>query len=125
MPPIRHCIERGCTAYTTKTRCAQHEREYQRRRKTPSQAVGQSAAGKRRRRAILRTGPPWTCHLCGKAILTAGDLEVDHRLPLGAGGAHDDANTAAAHVTCNRSRKWPRKPRPGHDPTLPPWKRYP
>jgi len=43
------------------------------------------------------------CGICGKPVM--GDLEIDHIIPLAAGGTHEPENVQVAHRTCNR-RKW-------------------
>ena len=43
-----------------------------------------------------------TCYLCGK--LLAGDVDMDHVVPLILGGAHSAANMRPTHASCNRSK---------------------
>lgn len=52
----------------------------------------------------------WRCHLCGKRVRNrkwkgrAGDPEIDHLVPLSAGGAHSLQNVALSHRICNGRR---------------------
>jgi 5-methylcytosine-specific restriction endonuclease McrA len=43
------------------------------------------------------------CHWCGR-VISKGDLDVDHVLPLSRGGAHSAFNLVASCSFCNRSR---------------------
>lgn len=53
----------------------------------------------------------WHCYLCSTAIDPALahphplSVSLDHVVPLIRGGAHSRANVAAAHLTCNTSKK--------------------
>lgn len=42
------------------------------------------------------------CGICGKPVM--GDLELDHIVPLAAGGTHEPDNVQPAHRTCNRRK---------------------
>jgi hypothetical protein len=52
----------------------------------------------------------WRCHLCGKKIPNRPhkgrplDPEIDHLIPVSAGGAHVWENVALSHRSCNGSR---------------------
>ena len=52
----------------------------------------------------------WTCQLCGKPIDPAlkrphpKALQLDHVVPLAAGGSDSIENLRAAHASCNRAR---------------------
>lgn len=43
------------------------------------------------------------CGICGKPIMEI-TIELDHILPLAAGGTHDPDNVQVAHRTCNRRK---------------------
>lgn len=53
----------------------------------------------------------WTCHICSTGIDQSLQyphplsVSLDHVVPLIRGGAHSRANVAAAHLTCNSSKK--------------------
>jgi hypothetical protein len=53
----------------------------------------------------------WMCHICRTAIDPATayphplSASLDHVFPLVRGGTHSRANVAAAHLTCNSSKK--------------------
>lgn len=44
------------------------------------------------------------CHVCGETI-TWDDYDMDHVVPLTAGGAHTYENVKASHSACNRARR--------------------
>lgn len=52
----------------------------------------------------------WRCHLCGKRVPDRPhkgrplDGEIDHLVPVSAGGIDDPSNVALAHRRCNMSR---------------------
>lgn len=111
--PTRPCIERlpdgtGCPNYAgpeawAKGRCPDHSTQYQREHASPSSRLTRTARHQRRRRAML-TGPwPKTCHLCGHVIHSPDDLDVDHPVPVAAGGG--DGEVRPAQRACNRSRR--------------------
>ena len=41
------------------------------------------------------------CGECGKLTIPP-DFEVDHRIPLNAGGSHDEINLAVVHLECHK-----------------------
>lgn len=41
------------------------------------------------------------CYLCGKKILKANDLSLDHVTPLSRGGSDDEYNWKPSHRDCN------------------------
>ena len=43
------------------------------------------------------------CHICGKRV-PAGEIELDHLVPLSRGGDHTHDNVAVSHRVCNRRR---------------------
>lgn len=67
------------------------------------------AQAQRDRDRIRRTQPD--CHICGRPIdytLRTPDpysFEVDHVIPLSKGGRDDITNKAAAHRTCNSTKR--------------------
>lgn len=103
-------------------RDAQKERDYTRRWRAanPEKVRATHDAYKARKRGALvevftrkeifeRDG--WQCHICRTAIdpkvayphpLSAS---IDHVVPLVRGGTHSRSNVAAAHFTCNASKK--------------------
>lgn len=99
----RPCIEPGCPALTTRTRCAIHEqyvkrdRERQRQRGSPTQRGMDYQYQRARLRVLNRDG--YRCHWCGGQASTA-----DHLVPRAHGGSSDDGNLVAACLTCNSSR---------------------
>ena len=44
------------------------------------------------------------CCICGKPILKANDITVEHVLPLSRGGANDETNWGASHAKCNHKK---------------------
>ncbi|WP_200210898.1 HNH endonuclease [Micromonospora coerulea] len=67
-----------------------------------------SGARKRHRQNLAHHKPE--CHLCGKPIdfdLPHTDpmsFEVDHIVPISAGGSSHSSNVAASHKACNRAK---------------------
>lgn len=61
-------------------------------------------------RATIRRGRP-ACHICGGGIdydlpwLDPGAFVVDHVVPLSKGGTDTLANKAAAHRSCNSTKR--------------------
>ena len=68
-----------------------------------------SANRQRLRRTIARSKP--ACHICGQPIdytldhLDPMSFVIDHVVPLAKGGADDASNVAAAHRTCNSTKR--------------------
>lgn len=127
MPPVRPCIERlpegkGCPLYALegKSRCAEHEREYQGQRKTPSQKIAQTARWRKLRARVIREQKrrdgTWQCEICLRPITDEREIDLDHVMPVAMGGEpYDETNVRLSHRHCNRSRKRPRGPKPGSD----------
>jgi 5-methylcytosine-specific restriction endonuclease McrA len=44
------------------------------------------------------------CHLCGERLGLADEIDVDHVVPVAAGGTDDISNLRLAHASCNRSK---------------------
>ena len=69
----------------------------------PSQAEGYRKRGRAlqalRGRIWLRDSG--ACAECGKLTIPP-DFEVDHRVPLSAGGSHDESNLGVVHVDCHK-----------------------
>lgn len=59
---------------------------------------------------VRSLGYPDVCYLCGQPISDWFDAEMDHILPLSAGGKTRKSNLAWTHKTCNRMK---------HDLTVP------
>lgn len=126
--PVRPCIVPRCPLYAEpgKSRCAEHEAEHERQRKTPSQKVTNTHRWRKLRRQIIDSTPrPWWCAICGLLITDETDLELDHRTPVSEGGEpYDPTNVRMTHARCNRSRRAPRRqPWRGRQTHLPPWMR--
>ena len=59
-------------------------------------------------RALVWARDAGVCHLCG---LPAGDdWQLEHVVPIAAGGAHSYQNTAVSHPACNQSKNNRRVP---------------
>lgn len=78
-------------------------------RRKSSKRRGAKLAGRYRFREIAeRDG--WRCHLCGKRVPDRPhtgkplDAEIDHLIPISAGGTDDPVNVALAHRKCNMAR---------------------
>jgi len=89
---LRPCIETGCPALTSRTRCTQHERARDRSRGTPAQR-GYDAAWVARSREQRRRVP--YCEECGDT----DDLTADHIIP---GDANSPIRTLCR--SCNSAR---------------------
>ena len=44
------------------------------------------------------------CCICGKPILKAKDITIEHKQPLSRGGANDETNWGCAHAKCNHRK---------------------
>lgn len=44
------------------------------------------------------------CMCCGLKLVSMHQAEVDHAIPVGRGGTHDEANLFLAHDQCNREK---------------------
>lgn len=112
MPPVVPCIERdehgrGCPRYAEhgRSRCAEHEAQHERERRTPSQKITETHRWKKLRAELIRTRP-WVCAICGKRIATADEIEADHIVAVADGGApFDPRNVRLSHRSCNRRRR--------------------
>ena len=86
-------------------RCAAADTRGRRR----AQKAGVKLTKGRRYRVFERD--EWRCQICGDplnrdAIVPALDAPtIDHRVPLAAGGAHDESNWQAAHFYCNSVKR--------------------
>lgn len=47
-------------------------------------------------------GEPDKCYICGEAIMSKSEAELDHIIPLAKGGETEINNLQWAHKTCNR-----------------------
>lgn len=54
------------------------------------------------RAAVIARGKG-LCGICGLPV-GAGEISIDHIVPLARGGAHTDANLQLAHMSCNRRK---------------------
>lgn len=106
-PPRRGCLYRaargapGCTslAVAGASYCQQHGGRH-----SPSSRAAHTPAYRRARAAMLATGPPWTCAICGQVIASADDLAADHAIPASWGGPTDASNLVPAHRDCNKRK---------------------
>lgn len=108
----------GCKAEQTAVRNAMAQAAAYDRAKADGRVAAQQSLKRARLRGVtVETVNPmlvferdrWMCHLCGKAAPkrlrgTYDDNapELDHIVPLAAGGEHSYRNTACAHRSCNR-----------------------
>lgn len=113
----RPCIERlpsgrGCPEYAVPggARCRTHGGAA-----SPSGRVTQTWRWKQFRRQLIASSPrPWRCGICGDVIADERQIEVDHRVPVSAGGdPFKRSNCRLTHKRCNRrkSAKVPGEPR--------------
>ena len=58
---------------------------------------------KRERRHKLAEAQNWRCAYCG-CVMDFGTVTIEHVVPLGRGGTHDEMNMVAACWTCNDVR---------------------
>ncbi|MBB4663165.1 HNH endonuclease [Conexibacter arvalis] len=126
----RPCIERlpdgrGCPEYAEPggSRCAGHEAEHERNRRTPSQRVTETQRWRKLRRHLIATRPH-VCGICGKRILHERDIEADHVVEVVNGGRpYDPANVQLTHKRCNRAKRARaiRRPSPAGRGYRPPW----
>ena len=101
--PFIPCLD--CAILTTATRCprchALHRREQERRRK-PRPAYRRKyndPVYRANRRTLLASAQ--TCTICNTPPTTKSPLEVDHRVPLSAGGGNDLNNLRVVCRKCN------------------------
>jgi hypothetical protein len=89
----RRCIEDGCTALTTATRCPDHERARQRARN--ASRPGHRAAHRKARAQLLGVVSTGTarCARCGQPIAPADTWDADRTT----------TGWAPSHARCNRS----------------------
>lgn len=90
-----------CGAPSNGPRCELHPQ----RRSPSSRATSHRRHKARRARMIeqaLAAGAD--CHLCGERIGLADEIDVDHVVPVAAGGSDHISNLALAHSGCNRSK---------------------
>jgi 5-methylcytosine-specific restriction endonuclease McrA len=81
---VRACIVRGCKETTTGTRCPEHQRAFERRRRQSGLPMGRRGSDwewvKARTRALARDS--YTCRECERTErevrLAGGHLEVHH-----------------------------------------------
>lgn len=91
------CGKPGPTSY-----CPEHEpKAWATSDRASRQTISGSANQKRRRRILEEL--LYCCHVCGQ-VGNAEDLEVDHVIPLGEGGADEDHNLAPIHKDCHREK---------------------
>lgn len=90
-------------------RCSRSCADAERRAARRAREVGAKITKGRRWRVYERDA--WTCQICGDpvnrdAVAPALDAPViDHRVPLAAGGAHEEANWQTAHFYCNSVKR--------------------
>jgi hypothetical protein len=90
--------------------------EQQKRERNPDlyRAIGRATTARRRARLAdayvedVDRASVWSrdsglCHLCGRPA-GAADWQLEHIVPLAAGGAHSYRNTAVSHPFCNQSK---------------------
>ena len=84
MKPVRPCIERGCPAYTTATRCETHQTEFEARRRADPTVTGRRGSSPQWKRLRLEalTRDLFSCRICGVSDallrLAGRALEVHH-----------------------------------------------
>lgn len=125
-PKVRACTICGVDlvqGFPARFRCDEHrglrvQRPWSERKHTPGNASKNHA----RRSATRGVGVEridvqavyerdgWRCHLC-RRVVDRGlvyphpqSASIDHLVPLSRGGAHEPANVALAHLSCNRRR---------------------
>jgi 5-methylcytosine-specific restriction protein A len=95
--PRTPCTEPGCPELVERPgKCKAHARIYERERRRRMQAYNYGRAWRRLRLAVLSEQPICPCG--------AKASEVDHVVPLSAGGTHDRSNLMARCKPCH-SRK--------------------
>ena len=94
---------RGCPDYAVPggARCRTHGGKA-----TPSGQVTQTWRWRRFRRSLIASSPrPWVCGICGLRIESESQIEIDHRVPVSAGGdPWKRSNCQLAHRRCNRQK---------------------
>ena len=104
---MRRCLD--CGALTSKSRCPQCIAVRRRPRDQQNNAArgGNGWTWQRTRRAVLeRDG-----HHCLACGATGVRLEVDHVVPLAAGGSNHHSNLRTLCIACHRSRTSRQSPR--------------
>jgi len=107
------CLE--CGRLTSASYCPQHEQEATQRR-LQAVAMRYGRRHELRRQAAVGSGGAWAtlrqrvfaaqgglCALCGWPMARER-FEVDHVVPVAAGGSSDPGNLRALHPECHRSR---------------------
>lgn len=96
----RACIV--CAKPGPKSYCPEHEpKPWAASKRATKQTISGSANQKRRKRIL--EGYLYCCHRCGKTG-TDQNMEVDHVIPLGEGGADAEHNLAPIHKDCHREK---------------------
>ena len=91
--PQSPCLAPGCpNAASQRGRCAEHARQYDRRRGTPTER-GYGAAWRKRRAAFLAEYPH--CVACWREGWVVAATEVDHIVPRQQGGSDEWTNLQA------------------------------
>lgn len=96
------CLHRGCPAYAEKgSYCRAHLRDG----RSPSTfRTARRDFQKLRQRMIRQAGPRPICAICG-LVIPAGEVQVDHKLPVASGGTEAPQNLRLTHRSCNASRR--------------------
>jgi 5-methylcytosine-specific restriction endonuclease McrA len=96
----RPCLVPGCGRLTTRTRCLEHRRAWERARGT-RQERGYGADYQRARRELVACAE--LCAWCGRPASPADPMTADHLVPLSEGGGIE-GNLVPAHRSCNSRR---------------------
>lgn len=106
----RRCIERGCTKRTLGARCTLHRRAKDRARGTAAERGYDAEWG--RLSLSYRSEFPY-CQLRGPHCHLVA-VDIDHRVPLRAGGRSEWSNCVSTCRPCHRRKtiedeaRWPR-----------------
>jgi len=111
-PAAKVCAEPGCPELTdgAATYCAGHERDPWRDRDERRPRTMSGWEEQRRARRVKRAHG-YRCHVCKKTH-DEHDLEVDHVIPVTAGGSDDESNLRPICKPCHK-RKTQRESRGG------------
>jgi 5-methylcytosine-specific restriction protein A len=99
MARLRRCLQPGCGALTPNTRCPEHTkaRELERRGNLVSGWEWTTIAARIKRRDEYRCTEVIDGERCNSSV----DIEVDHEIPLAAGGTNDDDNLRTRCRDCH------------------------
>jgi 5-methylcytosine-specific restriction endonuclease McrA len=107
MPPLKVCNDCGQLTRRRSGRCSDCDRQRNRRRDAERgnfRQRGYTAAYDRARAVLVPAAIRRPCPICG-GIMCAGQIDVDHVVPLSRGGTNDVANLRAVCRRCNRGHR--------------------